>query len=466
MCQHLQSGQRPTDKIDAVAQDIADQLSEMNLGVGVPSFIRLDGISSSIEKSCVILACEQHVPGMVHTVSFQRERRTATVKFKTKQATREVAEKDSLTINGRRIGITLEEDPMENKIRRCSPEKTVLVSEIPPANVVSQQHFELYISNLLRGTGNILDLCQRNDSKALVVFTSRCAGEVVQRLGNPHTHHLVDNNNRPYKIQGEQLPPPDGVFVKNIITEGLRSFDSITRYFNNEQRSGGKGVKSVFFGPNRSRIVFFKDSETVNSVMVRDHSEMLGEEVEVYRFCSQLAEWTKGAPCRVELIRGTLETCKTEAYVNSPPSNLCLDNGPIARSLRDVGGPSFVDACNRYVREKGDIGVGCVGTTVGGNLQCKHVIHAVGMQYKGRDSERSMGQLVQKVLDECERLQVQSVAIPPLGAGTLKFPNSHDIIVRSLNTFLSSGACRSLKKIVLVDCEDLHNFRKSLERLM
>ena len=77
-----------------------------------------------------------------------------------------------------------------------------------------------------------------------------------------------------------------------------------------------------------------------------------------------------------------------------------------------------------------------------------------------------MGQLVQKVLDECERLQVQSVAIPPLGAGTLKFPNSHDIIVRSLNTFLSSGACRSLKKIVLVDCEDLHNFRKSLERLM
>ena len=74
--------------------------------------------------------------------------------------------------------------------------------------------------------------------------------------------------------------------------------------------------------------------------------------------------------------------------MNSPPSNLCLDNGPIAKSLRDAGGPSFVEACKRYVREKGDIGVGCVGTTVGGNLQCKHVIHAVGMQYKGSDSER------------------------------------------------------------------------------
>ena len=43
---------------------------------------------------------------------------------------------------------------------------------------------------------------------------------------------------------------------------------------------------------------------------------MLGEEVEVYRFCSQLAEWTKGAPCRVELIRGTLETCKVSDYCN------------------------------------------------------------------------------------------------------------------------------------------------------
>ena len=81
---------------------------------------------------------------------------------------------------------------------------------------------------------------------------------------------------------------------------------------------------------------------------------------------------------------------------------------------------------------------------------------------------QSMGQLVRKVLDECERLKARSVAIPPLGAGTLKFPNSHDIIVGSINTFLSSGACHSLKKIVLVvDCADLHDtFRKSLETLM
>ena len=87
----------------------------------------------------------------------------------------------------------------------------------------------------------------------------------MQRLGNPHTHRLVDTNNRPYKIQGEQLPPPDGVFVKNIITEGLRSFESITRYFNNEHQSGGKGVQSVFIGPNRGRIVLFKDSESMSS---------------------------------------------------------------------------------------------------------------------------------------------------------------------------------------------------------
>ena len=104
-----------------------------------------------------------------------------------------MAEKDSLTINGRRIGITLEEDPMENKIRHCSPEKTVLVSKIPPANVVSQQHFELYMSNLLRGTDNILDLCQRNDSKALVVFASCCAGayNMCRVLGTPNAMHNI-----------------------------------------------------------------------------------------------------------------------------------------------------------------------------------------------------------------------------------------------------------------------------------
>ena len=86
----------------------------------------------------------------------------------------------------------------------------------------------------------------------------------MQRLHNPLTPPLVDNNNQPRSIRGEQLPPPDGVFVKGI-KEKLRSYDNITRYFNNEQRSGGKGVKSVFFGPNRSRIVLFKDSESTSS---------------------------------------------------------------------------------------------------------------------------------------------------------------------------------------------------------
>ena len=45
----------------------------------------------------------------------------------------------------------------------------------------------------------------------------------------------------------------------------------------------------------------------------------------------------------------------------------------VGRVLNRVGGPSFVAACSQHT----NIGPGNIATTIGGNLSCKYVIHAV-----------------------------------------------------------------------------------------
>ncbi len=45
----------------------------------------------------------------------------------------------------------------------------------------------------------------------------------------------------------------------------------------------------------------------------------------------------------------------------------------VGRVLNTVGGASFVAACSQHT----NIGTGDIATTIGGNLSCKYVIHAV-----------------------------------------------------------------------------------------
>jgi O-acetyl-ADP-ribose deacetylase (regulator of RNase III) len=52
----------------------------------------------------------------------------------------------------------------------------------------------------------------------------------------------------------------------------------------------------------------------------------------------------------------------------------------VGRVLNTVGGPSFVAACSQHT----NIGTGDIATTIGGNLSCKYVIHAVCCDWNNR----------------------------------------------------------------------------------
>ena len=51
----------------------------------------------------------------------------------------------------------------------------------------------------------------------------------------------------------------------------------------------------------------------------------------------------------------------------------------VGRVLNSVGGPSYMTACSQYT----NIPSGNTATTIGGNLACDYVIHAVCCDWKG-----------------------------------------------------------------------------------
>ena len=81
-------------------------------------------------------------------------------------------------------------------------------------------------------------------------------------------------------------------------------------------------------------------------------------------------------------------------YVNTAHHMLDLRHGAVAQSLLKAGGSVLQDECNRVVATRGTIPYWDIATTTGGNLQCQHIIHTVGQQYKDRSSGKVIERLV------------------------------------------------------------------------
>jgi O-acetyl-ADP-ribose deacetylase (regulator of RNase III) len=85
---------------------------------------------------------------------------------------------------------------------------------------------------------------------------------------------------------------------------------------------------------------------------------------------------------------------------------------------------------NALKEKEGEIKAGCCRTSNSGYLQCKHIIHVVGPNYKEIKSEYDSKQLLEKTINniifEAEvNLKVNSIAIPAISCGgTYKFPKN------------------------------------------
>jgi O-acetyl-ADP-ribose deacetylase (regulator of RNase III) len=118
----------------------------------------------------------------------------------------------------------------------------------------------------------------------------------------------------------------------------------------------------------------------------------------------------------IELVQGDITESDTDAIVNAANSQLILGAG-VAGAIRTKGGPSIQEECNAI----GHCPVGGAVITSGGNLNARHVIHAVGPRQGEGDEEEKLKNATLNSLKVADQNHLKSITFPAISTGIYGF---------------------------------------------
>ena len=120
----------------------------------------------------------------------------------------------------------------------------------------------------------------------------------------------------------------------------------------------------------------------------------------------------------IELLRADITTLAADAIVNAANSALA-GGGGVDGAIHRAGGPSIMQAC----RAIGGCPPGGAVITTAGNLQARHVVHAVAPIYRGDpDDARVLANAYVTALALAREHGARSIAFPSLGTGAYRYP--------------------------------------------
>lgn len=164
---------------------------------------------------------------------------------------------------------------------------------------------------------------------------------------------------------------------------------------------------------------------------------------------------------QLELVEGDITDLDVEAIVNAANEQLQLGSG-VAGAIREKGGPSIQDECDRI----GTTPVGTAVITGGGNLQAKHVIHAVGPRMGEGDEDRKLQSAIRASLALADRHSLKSIAMPAISTGVFGFPVNRcaRILLTEVYRYLQGGTKIERVVIALWGDENFEIFKRELRR--
>lgn len=147
----------------------------------------------------------------------------------------------------------------------------------------------------------------------------------------------------------------------------------------------------------------------------------------------------------IELMQGDISQLDVDAITNAANSRLILGAG-VAGAIASAGGPSIQRECDAI----GQCAVGSAVITRGGNLQARHVIHAVGPRMGEGDESNKLASAIRATLNIAENNQLASVALPAISTGIFSFPIDQcgSIMAREIQQFAADEP-HYLKKVVV-----------------
>lgn len=164
---------------------------------------------------------------------------------------------------------------------------------------------------------------------------------------------------------------------------------------------------------------------------------------------------------QLELIEGDITELEVDAVVNAANEDLQLGSG-VAGAIRDKGGPSIQEECDRI----GSTPVGTAVLTGGGDLQALHVIHAVGPKMGEGDEDRKLASAIRSSLALADRHGLKSIALPAISTGVFGFPVDRcaRILLTEVYRYLQGGTKIERVAVSLWGDENFEIFKRELRR--
>ena len=174
-----------------------------------------------------------------------------------------------------------------------------------------------------------------------------------------------------------------------------------------------------------------------------------------------MTEW-KVNNKKIKLVKGNIALLDVEAIVNAANKSLILGGG-VAGAIRNFGGPSIQEECNRL----GSIEVGEAVITGAGNLKAKYVIHAAGPVYGEGDEDEKLARATLNSLRIAERKKIKNIAFPAISTGIFRFPlqRCSQIMLKVAMEFLEKHDFPQEIIFCLYDDNSYSVFKNTLEKL-
>ncbi|XP_038045720.1 protein mono-ADP-ribosyltransferase PARP14-like [Patiria miniata] len=174
----------------------------------------------------------------------------------------------------------------------------------------------------------------------------------------------------------------------------------------------------------------------------------------------------------VTLKKGSITDEKADVIVNTAGSDLNLDFGLVSRAILQAAGDALQQECDKAIAVRGKVPSGSfVETGAGKMTNCKKIFHCVIARYHSNASEKSLGTLVDSLLQQADIIKACSLAIPALGTGSLDYPAdvTARVMYEAVAAFSSKHPTGVLKDIRFVvydkDVKTIKGFEAEIERL-
>ncbi|XP_019646077.1 PREDICTED: poly [ADP-ribose] polymerase 14-like isoform X2 [Branchiostoma belcheri] len=133
-------------------------------------------------------------------------------------------------------------------------------------------------------------------------------------------------------------------------------------------------------------------------------------------------------------IQANIASQNVDVLVNTTAGNLDLNTGAVSRAILQLAGTNLQALVNRAKQRARITSLpdGQILVTDSADLSCKQVIHCVLCSWDGGqgNSEKVLRKIVRQCLQQAEKGNYSSIAIPAMGTGGLRFP--HDVVAEAM----------------------------------